>query len=456
MNEAIVSHDGPGHAWLASLGRRGMELGLQRIQTLLQRLGAPQQAFAVVAVAGTDGKGSTSAMLASLLQAAELKVGHYTSPHLLETRERVAVNGVATTAEALDRALAQVQGACHTDLDPTPFEALTAAALLIFASDHVDVAVLEVGLGGRLDAVNATEPVVSVITHLDYDHVAVLGHSLQQIAWEKAAIARDGRALVCAQPGLIKPALRKHGLVPRLLTLGHDIVVQQPGDLHRQWLSRAQLAGPALGDSLPIELSLPGAHQLDNAALAALAYLAFAEWWLGMHSKSLPPLDEVTPALAEVAWPLRAEILGTEPLVVADAAHNPSGIAAFAEWLGARGRGWQIMLAVRNDRDAEQLLRHLAPVTACFWLPRCTGTTLRTAEELAELVDRVAPACAVAVGSAHKCLEQARREVGKGPGVAITGSQHALGEWLKTGVLASPQLNRRLALAKEPAIKSAG
>ena len=190
--------------------------------------------------------------------------------------------------------------------------------------------------------------------------------------------------------------------------------------------------------------------------MAALAYLAFAEWWLAMHGKPLPPLDEVTPALAEVQWPLRAEILSTGPLVVADAAHNPSGIAALADWLGARGRGWQVMLAVRTDRDAEQLLRALAPVTACFWLPRCEGSTLRSADELAELIDRVAPACAVAVGSAHKCLEQARREVGKGPGVAITGSQHALGEWLKTGVIASPRLNRRLGNAPRSDTPTAG
>ncbi|MBM4342259.1 MAG: hypothetical protein FJ100_02655 [Deltaproteobacteria bacterium] len=454
MNEALVSHDGPGHRWLAALGVRGMELGLQRIRDLLGRIGDPQAALPVIAVAGTDGKGSTSAMLAALLQAAGLRVAHYTSPHLVETRERLCVDGRAVTAETLDAALAQVHTSATADpaIDPTPFEALTAAALLLCARHDpaLDVIVLEVGLGGRLDAVNATEPVVSVITHLSYDHTAVLGDSLPQIAWEKAGIARDGRALVCAQPALVKPALRKHKVVPRLLSLGADATASDL-TLHGPHLrTAARLSGPAIGDDLHLELDLPGAHQADNAALAVLAYLAFAEWSLAARKRELPPCDEVVAALAEVAWPLRAEVLDHKPLVIADAAHNPAGMAALAALLVQRGKAWQVVMAVRRDREAADLVRALAGVATGFFLPRCANPTLLPAAELAAAVDQAVPAASVAVASASRCFEQALREVGRDSGVVVCGSQHALGEWLQAGLLRSPRLDRRLGRAETP------
>lgn len=423
-----------------------MELGLERIRTLLSRLGHPERDLAVIAVAGTDGKGSTSAMVTALLQAAGLRVGHYTSPHLVETRERVRLAGGLVSADLLDAALVQTQQAAEREppLQPTPFEALTAAALLLFRDDHAQVAVLEVGLGGRLDATNATEPVVSVITNLAYDHVAVLGDSLPQIAFEKAGIAREGRALVCAQPSLVKTALRKHGIAPRVLALGHDLSVvhyQLSGQPPRSTLA---LRGPLLADDAIVELGMPGRHQADNAALAAMAYLAFAEWWLPMTGQSLAPLEDMLPALLDIDWPLRAEVLSTQPLIIADAAHNPSGMQAFAQLLAERGRAWQVVLAVRKDRDPEEVVRALAPVTQCFFLPRCAGETLRPASELAAAIDRAAPSATYAVGSIHRCFSEAATEAARGTGVAITGSQHALGEWLQSGALHSPRLERRL------------
>ncbi len=423
-----------------------MELGLQRIRQLLERLGRPERDLPLIAVAGTDGKGSTSAMIAALLQAAGLRVGHYTSPHLVETRERVRLAEGLVSAEQLDDALVQTHRAAAVEpaLDPTPFEALTAAALLLFRVDQVEVAVLEVGLGGRLDAVNATEPVVSVITHLAYDHMAVLGDSLPQIAFEKAGIAREARALVCAQPSLVKAALRKHGIAPRVLSLGHDLLVDQHQLTGQPPRTTAVLRGPLLADEAIVELGLPGRHQADNAALAAMAYLAFAEWWLPMTGRALPPLEDALPALLDIDWPLRAEVLSTQPLVIADAAHNPSGMQAFAQLLLERGKLWQVILAVRKDRDPEELIRALAPVTQCFFLPRCEGETLRSAEELTAAIDRAAPAAAYAVGSIQRCFAEATTEAARGTGVAITGSQHALGEWLQSGALRSPRLQKRL------------
>jgi dihydrofolate synthase/folylpolyglutamate synthase len=443
MNEALISHDGPGHLWLASLGMRGMDLGLQRIHAILARLERPDHAYASIVVAGTDGKGSTSAMVTQLLAAAGLRVGHYTSPHLLETRERIRIDDACVTAEALDLALLAVREVSGRDLDPTPFEALTAAGLLLFREAGVQVAVLEVGLGGRLDAVNATEPVLSVITHLSHDHMAVLGSTLAQIAFEKTGVAREGRPLIVAQAGLVKSALRKHDLTPRLLSLGQDAVVESYALRGPAWHAAGVVSGPDL-PSLDVELALAGRHQMDNAVLAILAYRSFAQWWQQDRGETLADVDEVVPALAELDWPCRAEVIEVDPTVVLDAAHNPAGVEALAQLLSERGRQWQVILAVRKDRDATEVVRALAPIAHTFWLPRMTGPTLMDAEELSLVVDEIAPGASVAVSSAARCVTQARREVGKIGGVVLTGSQHALGEWLGLGSVQSPRLVRRL------------
>lgn len=443
MNEALISHHGPGHLWLASLGTRGMSLGLQRIQLLLDRLNRPQDQFPCVVVAGTDGKGSTSSMLAALLREAGLRVGHYTSPHLLETRERVRVGQTCVQAEVLDRALVQVQTQANA-LEVTPFEALTAACLLIFAEEKLDIAVLEVGLGGRLDAVNATEPIVSVVTHLSHDHTAILGKTLQQIAYEKTAVARNERILVAAQGVLVKNALRKHGLTPRILLMGTHLGVEPLGQPGPEWQQAARLTGRVLEQPLEVEIALPGQHQLENAALAVMAYQGVAEWWL-QNRQELPGIEEVAGALAQSDWPCRAEIIQTQPTVVLDAAHNPAGIAALADLLATHGNRWQIVLAVRQDRVAADIVRALMPVATGFWLPRMHGETLVPATELARIVDAVAPGAQVAVASVERCLAGAKEEAVPGCGVAVTGSQHALGEWLQGGALVSPRLQQLLA-----------
>jgi len=442
MNEALISHHGPGHLWLASLGARGMELGLGRMRDLLARMGQPDRSYPCVIVAGTDGKGSTSAMLAALLQAAGLRVGHYTSPHLVETRERVRVGDLCVAAEELDAALTTVEAAARDRqvLDVTPFEALTAAALWLFSQEKIDIAVLEVGLGGRLDAVNTTDPIVSVVTHLSHDHTAILGTTLADIAFEKCGVARDGRVLVAAQAGLCKAALRKHGVQPILRSLGCDLIVERFALRGMELHTVVQLSGPALTAPMDLELALAGRHQAENAALALLAYQAVAQQW----PSGLLDLDEIAVHLAVLDWPCRAEVTQTQPLVLLDAAHNPAGIEALVGLLRERGKTWQVLLAVRKDRDAAEIVRILAPIAAAFWLPRMQGPTLLDAVALSEIVDAVAPAAGVAVASVQRCLAEAVREVGKGPGVVVTGSQHALGEWLGQGAVKSPRLEHRL------------
>ncbi len=443
MNEALISHRGPGHLWLASLGQRGMSLGLQRMTDLLQRLGRPQQSQPCIIVGGTDGKGSTSAMIATLLGAAGLRVGHYTSPHLLETRERVLVSQHCVSAQDLDNALQQVQAAA-LDLELTPFEALTAAALLLFSQSALDVAVLEVGLGGRLDAVNACEPILGVITHLSHDHQAILGRTLAEIAFEKAGIARDGVPLVVADPLLVAAALRRHGRQPRLVGLGADLRVTSARIEPSTLQTHGTIEYSGWKAPVDVGLGLPGQHQVENAALALAAYTELRVMLGEKVGQVLPEAATVATALTQTNWPLRAEIMSLEPLLLIDSAHNPGGMAALASLLAHRGRRWQVLLAVRKDRDPQQIIELLAPIAEAFWLPRVQGETLVPADQLAGMVEEFAPQANVAVASLARCLQAALDHAALGDGVVVTGSQHALGEWLQLGVLQSPRLAARL------------
>ncbi len=437
MNHEMISHDGPGHRWLASRSAAGMQLGLDRMHALLEALGAPHLATPTVVVAGTNGKGSTSAMLAGLLHAAGVRVGHFTSPHLVETRERIRLGDRCVSAERLDAALVQIRDVSDA-LQPTPFEVLTAAAFLIFRDQKAEIAVLEVGLGGRLDATNVTDPLVAVVTQIARDHTRVLGTSLAAIAREKVAIARPGRPLVVAQPSVTIGAARRLGLDCPISKVGTDILIEDISVSGKGFGTSAVLKGPALPEPLHIEVALHGAHQLENAATAVLAYAELQRVW----ERPLQPLVEVSWSLAEVQWPGRLEVISTKPMVVIDGAHNPAGMRALVAALAVRSERWHVMLSVRDNRDPEELIRLLAPVTDTFWLPRMTSARLRRAEELAQMVDACAPLASTAVASSEGCFHHACREAPLSAGLVATGSLYALGEWLGSGVFSSPRLHR--------------
>lgn len=450
MNEQMISHDGPGHLFLAGLSSRGVVYGLDRVQRLLEAMGRPQDDVPTVLVAGTNGKGSVSAMLAAMLHKAGLRVGHFTSPHLVQTRERLRVGDRCVTAEALDVALCAVRDACadlevhQGDVLTTPFEALTCAALHLLRARQVDVAVLECGLGGRLDATNTTDPIVSVVTQIAYDHTATLGNSLAAIATEKAHVGRRGRPLIVAQPSITVGAARRACIDVDFRKLGWDIKVE---DLQGDGLQRppsGTLTGPMLAEPLHVEVSLGGTWQVENAALAVMAYIEVARHRSAQGQGELPEPVHVVPALAEVPWPVRCEWIAEAPPVVLDGAHNIAGLTALAEMLAQRSKRWQVVLAIRNNRSAEPLIKALAPVTDCFWLPRMSADTLHLASHLAGVVHRHARAAGVAVGSKRACLQGALTESPPGAGVAVTGSLYGLGEWLQSGLLISPRLQRWL------------
>jgi len=455
MNEAIISHHGPGHLWLAKQSSRGTKWQLDRIYALLSRLGDPQAAFPSVVVAGTNGKGSVSSMLAAMLRAGGAKVGHFTSPHLTQTRERVRINGTCVAAERLDEALVAVAEACDWQTDrpdrkkgekpitdeikTTPFEALTAAATWLYREEGVDIAVLECGLGGRLDATNCCDADVAVITHIGRDHTKSLGDTIAKIAAEKVAIGRDGRPMIAAQPAIVAGALRKVGINPLLRKLGTDAVIKSARVAGGGLRTEGLIDGSRIGEPLHVDVSLAGEHQVENAALALLAYQEAREILAG-KGVVLPEPLETAYALGEVDWPCRAEVVGEDPLMIVDAAHNESGANALVQLLQTRGRQWQVVLAMRNNRRAEDFVRALAPIAHTFWIPRMESKALHAASHLADTVNAVAPAAAVAVGPAERCMGFARRSSIKGSGVVVTGSIYGIGELLHRDLIRSARL----------------
>ena len=318
-------------------------------------MGDPQLRVPAVLVAGSNGKGSTSALLAAMATAAGYRTGHYTSPHLQSVEERLSIDGKPIAAERLGDLLAR-----FVDLEPTYFEALTVAAFLWFAEEEVDLAVIEVGLGGRLDATNLCEPLLSLITSISLEHQEFLGDTLAAIAKEKAGTFRPGRpALVWIDAE--EPAAAVRAVAAGLgtdLRFAGDLVRIQPGetDWSGQRVQLTVLTTPA--HSYDLRIALLGAHQQRNLALAVLAAETLA-------AGGFPRLDAdaITAGAAACRWPGRLEVIelpGGRRLLL-DAAHNAEGAAALADFLAALGRPVDLLFGVLSDKAVDEMLGLLAP-----------------------------------------------------------------------------------------------
>jgi dihydrofolate synthase/folylpolyglutamate synthase len=323
---------GPGLRWLDALGPQKIRPGLARTRGLLAALGNPQASFRTLLIGGTNGKGSTAAGAASILEAAGLRVGLTTSPHLVRVNERVRLSGRDVSDAQLDSALSLVAAVSGEGaLGPTYFEALVIAACELFRRARVEVGVVEVGIGGRLDATNVLEPEVSVVTNVEADHLETLGPSLTDVAREKAGIFRSGQPALTAATG--------NGL---------DVLRSEAGRIGARLL---EIPPSSAWDDLS---PLPGAHQRANLVLAVAAARAFA------------PLDDATVrrGIAAIRWPGRLQTVrrtGLRPLLV-DGAHNPAGAQALSAHLDAAGLSGRVDLVfgVLGDKAAEEMFAPLA------------------------------------------------------------------------------------------------
>ncbi len=334
---------------------RGIELGLEKMRAACTRFDHPEAKFKAIHVAGTNGKGSVCAMVESMLRASGKKTGLYTSPHLHKFSERIRIDSVPISDETLERILSDVLARAP---ELSFFEAATLTAFVAFEEARVDIAILEVGIGGRLDATNVIEkPLVTAITRIAFDHMDKLGNTIEQIAREKAGIAKPGVPLILG--GDMDPHARK----------AVEEVARQVGAPIKMALGSAMLGGT----------NLPGWHQFQNANVAI--QIAFE---LGLHMSSrvggageLHPQATLTKALREVKWPGRLELVETDHgQVLLDAAHNPDGASSLATYLKSPrippyfndperlGNPIALVFGTLADKAWPEMIDILAPVAA--------------------------------------------------------------------------------------------
>ncbi len=390
-------------ALLARLERRGIRLGLDSMRRLLAALGDPQEAFAPVLVGGTNGKGSTAALLAAMADAAGYRTGLYTSPHLERVEERVRVEGRAVAAAELLAAVAEVERAAERRGSglPTYFEALTAAAFLLFRRSEVELAVLEVGLGGRLDATNTVEPRLSLISQIGLEHQAYLGTTLTEIAREKAGILRAGRpALAWVEEPEAEREIRRRAreLGAALAFAWEGLAVEAREDLGATG-QRVELRTPAAAYDL--EMALVGEHQVRNLALAVRgAERLAADGW-----ERIGPAA-IRAGAASCRWPARLEriALPGAGAVLLDAAHNPAGAATLARFLERRAEPFALVYGSLSDKDVANVL---PPVAATAEAVVLTTPPSPRAIDPASLVELVPAGRASVVPAPEAALERA-------------------------------------------------
>jgi dihydrofolate synthase/folylpolyglutamate synthase len=342
-------------AWLYHLEvSRGWDLKLESVRDALARLGSPEQAFPALHVAGTNGKGSTAAFAHSVLMRGGLRVGLFTSPHLSDFRERIRVGDEMVSREAVVALAEEIRGRlAGSRLELTFFEFTTVMAFLQFARECVDVGVVEVGLGGRLDATNVVVPRAAVVTTIGFDHERYLGSTLAAIAGEKAGIFKPGKPAVVGGVGgealdvLVRVAA-ECGSPLRLL--GRDFHVEV-GDSRFDYHGSRTVHGLRSG--------LRGRFQIDNAAVA-LAALEAAGWLAGIADEA------VRAGVGGVRWPGRLEVLAERPRVIVDGAHNPAGVEALVGELPllADGRPVHLVFGVLADKRWPEMAERLAAAVA--------------------------------------------------------------------------------------------
>jgi dihydrofolate synthase / folylpolyglutamate synthase len=380
--------------FLSRLGPSSIVLGLERVRAALAALGHPERRFPSLHVAGTNGKGSTCAFAAAALRAAGHRVGLYTSPHLVRVNERIRVDGVEIDDEVFGRRILEVLERHPAASSLTYFELGTVVAFWHFAQEAVDVAVVETGLGGRLDATTACQPLVTAITPVSFDHMEYLGHTLEAIAGEKAGILKPGVPAVVSHqaPQALAAIERRAGEVGAPLLLeGRDFALRAHPDGRLSWW------GPGLSlDGL--SLGLRGAHQWQNAAVALAALRE-----LDTRGVRVPP-EAARAGVREARWPGRLEELPGSPPLLLDGAHNPAGMAVLLDGLRSlySGRRVHCVFGVVADKDRGPMLRALLPAcTSVHLTPLDNPRSLPPERYLAE----AQALCAQVL--AHRSLEDA-------------------------------------------------
>ena len=403
--------------YLSNLDSTRIRLGLDPVRRLLKKLNHPQKRYATVIIGGTNGKGSIAAMAASILSAGGFRTGLYTSPHLIDVRERIRIDGRMISIEGMQSCMEDVRRQVADDI--TYFEFLTAVAFLYFSCRQVDVAVLEVGMGGRLDATNVAEPVLSVISNIAMDHAAYLGPRLQDIAWEKTGIIKRGVPCITAvRQGQLRKLFEEACLAKkaRLYRLGRDIKI------------RKGVAGTFSVKAVHnfydhLSCPLKGRHQLDNAALAVGAVDLLSEQGFRLDH------DGINQGLKDTRWEGRLEVLQEQPVVLIDAAHNPAGIAVLCDALKTQFSFDRLIVVfgVLDDKDYRSMLNKLCPLARRLIITRPNSGRSLSPEVILAAAQHYHCEAAI-IEQPKEALRQALVKAGPDDLICITGSVYLIGE----------------------------
>jgi len=436
--------------YLYSLRKYGIKFGLENIGRLMPALDNPHTSFPAVHVAGTNGKGSTSAVIASLLQAAGLRVGLFTSPHLISFTERIRINGEEMTEEEVMEYAEEIKDTVSRldGFSPTFFEVVTALAMLYFSRKKVDAAVVEVGMGGRLDATNIITPEVSVITSIGIDHAEFLGNTLTEIAREKAGIIKNNIPVVSdsqlPEAGTVieKKAQEKNS---SLSVLGRDFSsVLKSDDTEGICFDYSDASRKFDGLMLP----LAGEHQMRNASVAIRAAELFLKKYRSASPSSAPRQEHgdeylVREGLKNVRWPGRLEFVSYDPPILIDGAHNPSAAAVLAENLRSiflkKFKKIIMVIGVMGDKDIEGIIGPLLPLASYSILTASAYDRAASPDRLSETAASlgfsavqtaltVGDAIGLAIQYGKEACGPAGGEAGNSALIVITGSFYTIGE----------------------------
>ncbi len=426
--------------WMFRLERFGIKLGLDNVTEFLSRIGDPHKSLSSVHVTGTNGKGSVCAFTQQMLMQHRMKVGLYTSPHLVDFRERIKIGNDEILEEDVLRiglALKKISddmGAESNEKQLTFFEFTTGLAFEYFKEQKIDILVAEVGMGGRLDATNVLSPEVSVITRIGLEHTAYLGSTIKDIAREKAGIIKPGVPVITCERnpealGVISSTCRKKGC--RLIRIGEEFQVTEV----RQSLSGTEFEYRGLED-LSLKTSLLGAYQAENAAAALATVETLHD--MGVHVT----VDEEKRGILETRWPGRLDVVSHKPLVILDGSHNPDGVGTTVRVLMELGvTPLTIVLGCMDDKDAVGIVRTITPVSAKIICTRSKYKRALGAAALSEIV-RSQYSGPVEVHERSEDAFEAGMRSGLGEGVCIIGSLYLVGEaipwWRGRGPVQQP------------------
>lgn len=397
------------------------KFNLQRMVKLITLMGNPQKVYPVIHVAGTKGKGSTAAILTSILQSAGYRVGLFTSPFLFDFCEQIQINRVSIPQRELVRQLGLLKPLLEKVQGITTFEAVTAICFQYFKEHQVDIAIIEAGLGGRTDATNVLDPLFSVITSISYDHVKVLGGTIELIAQEKAGIIKQGQPVIVAPQ--IYPEAKK--IIMKMAAMKDSEVILVDEEIEFKSVSYSiegqtasiKITNDISGWSGQYWLSLLGAHQIENAATAIMTANRMTGFGFSVSRENLRS------GLREVIWPCRFEVINRDPLIIVDGAHNVDSIKKLKQTIKDYLPGYKIILifGVSLDKDIAGMFKELLPEIE--WIIFSKSSHPRAAEpvKLVELVKSDSVSCEI-TENLSEAVEMAKNKADQRTAIIVTGS----------------------------------